>query len=301
MPPDPPPSTRTKRLHPTSSPTDASDAYEDAMQTEGVTNQDAMRRPTTGPNQRLESMDVNQLWERLLTSREENGDVIVPANFVPIMSALLLSLKETTLRMNAMEAQLKASSEATQRLDKLERQFRDLIASSVTPVSPQPHATGLPEKPKSWATVALTGLKVSSNKAPPPPPTNQIINVFKPSQRKPFDGLKPTDIVHRINQALERLEVKVLGRKLEVKGAASLPSGSIKLFTATRAEAEWLLENRVTWSTEANPEFVTSPAVFPVVIDSVPMNDETYPETENIQQTITDQNPIPTDAIHSIR
>lgn len=110
--------------------------------------------------------------------------------------------------------------------------------------------------------------------------------------KEAFNGVKPTEIINRINQALAGLEVMVAGRKLEVKGAAILPSGSIKLFTTTRAEAEWLLENRIVWSTVADPEFVTSPAVFPVVIDSVPMNKETYPATDVIKCVMTEQNPI---------
>lgn len=84
-----------------------------------------------------------------------------------------------------------------------------------------------------------------------------MINAFKPSQvvirtiegKKPFEGVKATEIVKRVNEALTQLEVKIADRAVEVKGAATLPSGSIKLFTATRAEATWLLENRSTWST----------------------------------------------------
>lgn len=309
MPPDPPPLTRTKRLYPHSSQTDASNAYEDVMQMDSDANPTGAGMARERPSQRLESMDINQLWDRLLTDKQENRDVIVPANLVPIMSALLLSMKETTIRMNAMEAQLKVSSAATQQLDNLERQMREFMKAQTATNPPSPPTNSLPEKPMSWAKTAMSGLKVTSSKAPLAPPPNHVINVFRPSNviirtvegKKPFDGIKPTEIVNRINEALAWLEVKVAGQGLEVKGAASLPSGSIKLFTTTRAEADWLLENRVTWSTEADPDFVTSPAVFPVVIDSVPMNEETYPDTDNIATVITEKDPIQMKEIHLIR
>lgn len=38
-----------------------------------------------GPTQRITGMDINQLWDQLLTERQDNGDVIVPASLVPIM------------------------------------------------------------------------------------------------------------------------------------------------------------------------------------------------------------------------
>lgn len=123
MPPDPPPLTCTKRFHPILSRTDAPNANSDAMQAEYGLDSDPTMAPPRIPAQRLTGMDINQLWEQLLTEKQDNGNVVVPANLVPIMSALLLSMKETTLHMNAMEAQLKVSSESTQRLDKLEQQF----------------------------------------------------------------------------------------------------------------------------------------------------------------------------------
>lgn len=176
-------------------------------------------------------------------------------------------------------------------------------------VNPPPTGPHLPAKPKTWAAMAAEGLKVTSNKAPLPPPPNQLINVFRPSQvvirnsmpneKKPFEGIKATKIVKRINEALAQLEAKIAGKKIEVKGAASLPSGSIKLFTATRAGATWLLENRTLWSTLADPDLITSPAVFPIVIDSVPI--ESYKDTDEVKQILADQNRIPSDQIHSIR
>lgn len=150
-------------------------------------------------------------------------------------------------------------------------------------------------------------MKITSNRPPTAPPPNQVINAFRPSQviirslegKKPFEGIEPTEIVLRVNEALAQLEAKMAGRKIEVKGAASLPSGSIKFFAATRAEATWLLENSSLWTTLADPDMITSPALFPTVINSVPM--EYYERTDEIRELLAEQTPVLIEMIHSIR
>lgn len=251
---------------------------------------------------------MNDLWKHLmLNNRLENGDVVVPANLVQIMSALVIAMQETTLRLNALEARIQESNKSTARLDKLEKQLKTLITSHQAHPSLQPNTNGLPAKPRSWAHAAAEGLKITSNKTPTDPPPNQVINAFRPSQviiqnaegKTPFEGVKPAEIVLHVNEALSQLEAKISGRKIEVKGAASLPSGSIKFFTATRAEATWLLENRSSWTTLADPDLLTSPTVFPAVVDSVPM--EYYDRVDEIKELLAEQNPVPIKKIHSIR
>lgn len=296
MPPDPPPLSRTKRFHPISSKANASNTRGDALEADIEMDAALGRVTPSRPEKRMTSMDVNQLWEQLLTDKQDNGDVIVPANLVPIMSALLLLMKETTLRMNAMEAQLRASSEATQRIDKLEKQFKAMMNPQVPNQTQSAGPPGLPSKPMSWTAAATKGLKITSHQIPQPPPANKVINAFRPSQvviritegRQPFKDVKPTEIIRQVNSALIQLKVKVADRQLEVKGAAVLPSGAIKLFTSTRNEADWLLEHRTEWSTLADPELITTPVVFPVVIDSVPT--DSYPATESIKQVLVEQN-----------
>lgn len=307
MPPDPPPLSRNVRFDPKRSRPDASSTRTDALT---IGDQDTSMTPNASMDQgiRLETMSMNELWKYLtVNNRLENGDVVVPANLVQIMSALVITMQETTLRLNALEAQVQSSYESTSRLDRLEQQLKALVNTHQTSTTPQPNTNGLPAKPKSWASIATEGLRITSSQAPTAPPPNRIINAFRPSQvvirslegKKPFDGIKPTEIVLRVNEALTQLEVKISGKPIEVKGAAVLPSGSIKFFTATRAEATWLLENRTMWTTLADPDLITYPAVFPVVVDSVPM--EYYENTDEIKELLAHQNPIPLETIHSIR
>lgn len=260
--------------------------------------------------QKTETKSLSQILKQLTTNRLENGDVVIPSHLVEIVLAMSISMEETALKLNAMEEQLRASTEATKRLDKIEQQLATLTNARTDPPTQEtqtPPQNGLPAKPLTWTAAALKGLKVSSAHTPQHAPPTKIVNAFRPSQvvirsvegSKPFVGLRPTEIVTRVNDALAQLDVKIGGRKLEVKGAASLPMGNVKLFTATKAEAEWLLDNRGLWSTLADPELVTSPAVFPIIVDSVPM--EFFSQTDLIKTTLADQNPIPEDKIHSIR
>lgn len=251
---------------------------------------------------------MNELWKHLtMNNKLANGDVVVPENLVQIMTALVITMQETSLRLNALEERIKRPDDSTARLERLEQQLKDLVDARSPRQASNPGVNGLPAKPRLWAEAATNGLKITSSKTPPPPPSNAVINAFRPSQvvirsvegKKPFEGIKPTEIVLRVNEALAQLEVKLAGRQVEVKGAATLPSGSIKFFTATRAEANWLLENRSTWTTLADPDMITSPAVFPVVVDSVPM--DFFTRTDEVREILAEQNPIPADMIHSIR
>lgn len=273
---------------------------------------DPAANPTPSTMERVEDQSFSMIWKELSKNALENGDVVVPARLVGIMMAFSLAMEETKLKLNAMEAQLKLTNDSSQRLERLERQIQALSQNHTSAAAQQAIPNGLPPKPMSWTMAAKNGLKVTSNQAPQPPPPSKVVNAFRPSQviirpiktndvdgKKPFEGLKSTEIVKRVNQALAQLKVKVAGRSLEVKGAASLPSGSIKLFTSTRPEADWLLEHRAEWSSLADPDLQTSPTVFPVVIDSIPT--ESYPDTDVIKQTLTEQNPIPMEQIHSIR
>lgn len=128
--------------------------------------------------------------------------------------------------------------------------LRQVISAkgNVAPSNP-PH---LPPKPMSWAAGAAAKPhqppKIRSQ-APRPPPTNDHINQFKPSQvviramkdRTPFKGLTANTIVEQVNVALEKVKAVVDDQLVRVKAAHTIPSGDIKFYTATRKMAQWLL------------------------------------------------------------
>lgn len=83
--------------------------------------QDMDLPPSAAPDPplRMDNLSMSQLWDYLSTNnKQENGDVVVPAKLVQIMTALVISMKDTSLRMSAMEDRLKAATESSTRLDK---------------------------------------------------------------------------------------------------------------------------------------------------------------------------------------
>lgn len=253
MPPISPSLTRTNRFHPHGTRTDAANARPNATTPRAARDlctvnaddqdldmsNDIDQDPTTVEQappdnaQRPEGMSMSQLWSFLKqNNKQDNGDVVVPAHLVNIISALVLTMQETTLRMNVMEDQLKTSREATSRIDSLEQQVKALIEVQRTASStPHPTQPTLPAKPKSWAATAAAGLKVTTNQAPQPPPPNLVINEFRPSQviirtlegKKPFANVKATEIVCRVNEALDQLNVMIGGKKSRGKGCCEPP------------------------------------------------------------------------------
>lgn len=88
----------------------------------------------------------------------------------------------------------------------------------------------------------------------------------------PFKDCTPAEIVEGVTKALQKIDAKIEDQQITIKAAQRLPSGDIKLYTPTRREANWLLHNRHVWSSLADPELITQPPQFPVILHSVPSN-----------------------------
>lgn len=142
-------------------------------------------------------------------------------------------------------------------------------------------------KPTSWAEAAKLPPKPAGHitpivTQPTPPPPPKIVNSYKPSHviirrpndktKAPFKDCTPNDIVEGVTKALKKLDAKLDEQPITIKAAQRLPSGDIKLYTPTRREATWLLNNRHLWSSLADPELITQPPKFPVILHSVPAN-----------------------------
>lgn len=99
--------------------------------------------------------------------------------------------------------------------------------------------------------------------------------------------------------ALEKVKAMVDNQHITVKAAHFLPSGDIKFYTATRKMARWLLENRVTWSQLADPELITQPTKYPVLLHAVPANAGV--NSGIFQARLLDQNSLPSGSILDTR
>lgn len=136
MPPISPSITRNNRHDPIGTRLDATNARNRTMSPDDQA-METTPSATMDPPLRLDNLLMSQLWGYLLTNnKQENGDVVVPAKLVQIMSALVISMQETALRMTAMEDQIRETSESTTCLDKLEKQLMVLINSAQTQREP---------------------------------------------------------------------------------------------------------------------------------------------------------------------
>ncbi|MBW0533219.1 hypothetical protein O181_072934, partial [Austropuccinia psidii MF-1] len=114
---------------------------------------------------------------------------------------------------------------------------------------------------------------------PLPPPPNKFINFLKQGNvlirvkdegEKPFQNLGAEQIAKKVEEALEKVQASVNGEKITIKSVIKYKSGDIRFFTKNKAQASWILENRHTWTHLADPLFVTSQALFPVLLHSIP-------------------------------
>lgn len=130
VPPISPLSPKNNRHNPIGTRLDANNTRYHAM-TPGNQEMDLAPPTSMDPPLRMDNLLMSQLWGYLSTNNEqENGDVVLPAKLLQIMSALVISMQETSLRMTAMEDQLRKSAESTHCLEKLERQLTTLIDST---------------------------------------------------------------------------------------------------------------------------------------------------------------------------
>lgn len=209
--------------------------------------------------------ELMEAWLEVTSQHQRDGSVSLSPIVTKLLTVLLKKVSET----------LKEACKTAHRVEKLEAQIARLGSN--------PHPP--PTKPMSWVSAAKFPTKpLSSHPSilprPQPPPPAKVVNTLKPSHviiRKPDDKMKtpfkdcaPTEIVEGVTKALRKVDAKVDDRPIEVKAAQLLPSGDIKLYTATRREANWLLNNRHVWSALADPELVTQPPKFPVILHSVP-------------------------------
>lgn len=219
---------------------------------------------TTPPSAEDELMDT---WLEITSHQNEDGSV----NLSPIITKLL------TVLLRKVSDTLKEARKTAIRVEKLETQLAGLNPPTApTPAPPMSwaKAAGLPPKPIPPHPRLL--------QRPTLPPPAKVINSFKPSQviiRKPDDDTKtpfkdftPAEIVDGVTKALKKIDAKIDDHEITIKAAQRLPSGDIKIYTPTRREANWLLNNRHVWSSSADPDLVTQPPRFPVILHLVPSN-----------------------------
>jgi hypothetical protein len=235
----------------------------------------------------------------LLSNPRPDGSVVIAADKVKDLSSLLGFGK-----LN------KSIDNINSRLDSIEKAIKATVihgpATVPVPVLPAFHQA----PPNGWTNaVKKTPNNVNMRVVPRMPPVNRVINEFKPSffvirknvpKSRPFFQMSPDQITKKVNQVLCEINAKTLDNTpIIIKGTATLPSGDFKFFAQTRFAANWLLENKHSWTHLCDPALVTPPSTFPVILHSVPTTFS--PSNQSSIQDLCNENNIDRSEMHSIR
>jgi hypothetical protein len=83
--------------------------------------------------------------------------------------------------------------------------------------------------------------------------------------------MSPDHLTKKVNRVLREIYAKTLdGTPIIIKGSAALPSGDFSFFTQTWFAANWLLKNKHSWTHLCDPNLITPPSTFPVILHLVP-------------------------------
>jgi hypothetical protein len=114
-----------------------------------------------------------------------------------------------------------------------------------------------------------------------------------------LDSILAPEITDKINHALKSINSKVDSQIIEVAGIAWLPSKDLKIFTATRSQAQWLLANKHTWTELVCAKLKTLPCRYPVILHTIPIHFD--PSNPTYLQELGKQNQIDLSLIQSAR
>ncbi|MBW0471974.1 hypothetical protein O181_011689 [Austropuccinia psidii MF-1] len=143
---------------------------------------------------------------------------------------------------------------------------------------------------------------------PLPVPPNRAINMFKQENilmrtkqegEKPFQKDNAERIACKVIKAFKSLNVRVNGEEIEIKSVTRYELGNIRFYTKDRAQARWLLENRHRWTHLADPLFITSQALFPVLIHSVPTQFDIA--DKSLVKEFCQENDIPIESLKKLK
>lgn len=201
--------------------------------------------------------------------------------------------------INMMSMFIETIKELRQEIREL-KESRPPHQASAPPNATQP----VPIRPHAWVNPYP---KQPSTNAPRPPPKNADINKFKAATLiihktpglEPFKGLKNTEIVQCINDALRSVDAKTNGSPVLIRSASILKSGDVLMNMDNRFMKQWLLDHKHVWTKLAHKEFITSQTRYPILFNYVPADLDV--EEENFPHKLSEQNDIPLELIHSVK
>ncbi|MBW0513309.1 hypothetical protein O181_053024 [Austropuccinia psidii MF-1] len=184
--------------------------------------------------------------------------------------------------------------------------LKKIIASHIpSAVNPNPKPPTFAEKLTQNSRIQPTPTRTPH---PLPAPPNRVLNMFKRGNiiirpkregEKPFQKDNAEKIAGKVIKALKSLNVRVNGEEIEIKSVIRYELGDVRFYTKDRAQARWLLENRHQWTHLADPLFITSQALFPVLIHSVPTQFDIA--DKSLVEEFCQENDIPMETLKKLK
>ncbi|OAV97945.1 hypothetical protein PTTG_25887 [Puccinia triticina 1-1 BBBD Race 1] len=214
------------------------------------------------------------LLTKTFGARDENGSVTLDARLVDLVLALSENNERLVQRLEATVDQLNAKVDAkvNAKIDPIMKkmaEFEKLFKTGPKPAVPAVKSFA------SAATAGLTGLIHAPNTRPPPAQTiaslkpKRVIIHSNPANTTLKDVPKCA-LVQRANEALVKLDAKVDGEFVAIRGASMLPSGDVSFYTNNRAHQKWLMTNKHKWSKEVHSDLEATPSTYSVMAHGVP-------------------------------
>ncbi|MBW0483346.1 hypothetical protein O181_023061 [Austropuccinia psidii MF-1] len=192
------------------------------------------------------------ILQKIENLEKKETNMILPTAMTTLITKLNDQIDDLTEKQFSME---KVINDLLTKLDNTHKQQTTTNNTVSPPLPKSPQASA----PLSFATIAATPTSTNDTSLPKQPPQaaclnrTQEQNQFKKfhivirtqiSAPKPFEKTTPQEACNRINKALMDINGNCDNTPIRIKALTRYPSGDIKLYTKSRAEARWLLENR---------------------------------------------------------
>ncbi|OAV98268.1 hypothetical protein PTTG_25723 [Puccinia triticina 1-1 BBBD Race 1] len=208
-----------------------------------------------------------------VTSRDENGAVLLDGRFADLVLDLSANNDRMMQRLEATINQLNAKIDPMiERLAEVETLLKSGSRPPTQPVH-KPNANAS----KSFAAAASANLDGSIHAPKTRPPPAQVIASLKPKRviihsnpANPTLKVPSGALVQKANEALLGLDARVEGELVAIRGASVMPSGDVSFYTKNRAHQKWLMDNKHLWSKTVHPDLESTPSTYSVMAHGVP-------------------------------
>jgi hypothetical protein len=143
---------------------------------------------------------------------------------------------------------------------------------------PNTQLTGQQPKLSSYAKAVGTPITAHPQAPAISPPTRPVLKSLKPG--KAIIHSDPTQseiqraesgfLVQRANEVLLRLDAKVNGENISIRGAQVLKSGDVCFFSANKNHQRWLMDNKHIWTKDVHPHLAATPSTYSIIAHGVP-------------------------------